>query len=96
MPDYTIGDTVRYKPIGGESPPSAILILSNHQHTKTHKNPGPDSKTAEAIGTVREVRTHPGTMTGRNVEASDEMPRDEVRTSHAYISLYTWVSADVG
>ncbi|PYI10429.1 hypothetical protein BO78DRAFT_453799 [Aspergillus sclerotiicarbonarius CBS 121057] len=45
---------------------------------------GPDSKTAEAIGTIREVRTHPGTMTGRNVEASDEMPRYEIENAHTH------------
>ncbi|GKZ18834.1 hypothetical protein AbraIFM66951_009538 [Aspergillus brasiliensis] len=45
---------------------------------------GPDSKTAEAIGIIRDVRTHSGTMTGRKIEASDDMPRYEIENSHTH------------
>ncbi|KAM0092950.1 hypothetical protein ACP6JD_003564 [Aspergillus fumigatus] len=36
---------------------------------------GPESKTSEAVGIIREVATEPTQMTGRNVAASDEEPR---------------------
>ncbi|GAQ04271.1 hypothetical protein ALT_1592 [Aspergillus lentulus] len=36
---------------------------------------GPESKTSEAVGIIREVATQPTQMTGRNVAASDEEPR---------------------
>lgn len=41
---------------------------------------GPASKTSESTGVIREVITQPGELTGRNVEATPENPRYEVRT----------------
>lgn len=40
---------------------------------------GPDSKTSEAVGTIRGVATEDQNMTHRNVHASEEHPRYEVR-----------------
>lgn len=40
---------------------------------------GPDSNTSESVGTVKGVLTEPGNQAGRNVGASDEQPRYEVK-----------------
>lgn len=44
-------------------------------------SPGPESKTSEAMGTIQQVSTVNTNLTGRNVEASEEEPRYEVRMS---------------
>ncbi|OJJ51683.1 hypothetical protein ASPZODRAFT_127799 [Penicilliopsis zonata CBS 506.65] len=45
---------------------------------------GPESKTSESVGIVREVSTVPTQLTGRNVEASREEPRYEIENSHTH------------
>ncbi|KAL1980693.1 hypothetical protein VTN96DRAFT_3643 [Rasamsonia emersonii] len=58
MPQYKVGQEVRYKPVGG-----------------------PESKTSESVGIVREVITEPGFLTGRHVQASPDTPRYEIENS---------------
>ena len=40
--------------------------------------PGPESKTSESAGIIKQVTTEPGVQAGRNVAASEEDPRYEV------------------
>jgi len=61
MPQFRVGQHVRYKPVGG-----------------------PDSKTSESTGIIREVITEPGNMTGRNVAASPEEPRYEIENTQTH------------
>lgn len=70
--EYDEGDVVRYKPVGGM--PS---LLSTEK--KDTNNTGPDSKTSEAVGTIRGVATEDQNMTHRNIHASEQQPRYEVR-----------------
>lgn len=72
--EYDEGDIVRYKPVGGM--PS--FFLSTVQ-TMLMDDTGPDSKTSEAVGTIRGVTTQDQNMTQRNVHASKEHPKYEVR-----------------
>lgn len=40
---------------------------------------GPDSNTPESTGTIKDVLTEPGRQADRNVQASEDDPRYEVR-----------------
>ena len=40
---------------------------------------GPDSNTSESVGKIMDILTEPGQQAGRNVKASIENPRYEVR-----------------
>lgn len=52
---------------------------------------GPESKTSESVGIVREVRTASANLTGRQVEASEEEPRYEVRPSDTHTHPPCWL-----
>ncbi|BDD57073.1 hypothetical protein MPDQ_007417 [Monascus purpureus] len=45
---------------------------------------GPESKTSESVGIIREVSTQPTMLTGRNVEASSDEPRYEIENRHTH------------
>ncbi|KAI1189650.1 hypothetical protein F5B17DRAFT_390824 [Nemania serpens] len=44
---------------------------------------GPDSNTSESTGVIKGVLTEPGTQASRNVQASENEPRYEVRDPSA-------------
>lgn len=74
MPAYRKGDRVQYKPVGGMNPSFPIPLSTG----TTNKSPGPESHTSQSVGIIREVSTVPTSLTGRNVEASEDEPRYEV------------------
>lgn len=84
MPQYKEGQTVRYKPVGGMYSYSPLCTL----HSSHPSGPllrleiplGPDSNTSESTGVVKSVLTEPGNQAGRNVQASEDDPRYEVRS----------------
>ncbi|KAI9928974.1 hypothetical protein AWENTII_001359 [Aspergillus wentii] len=45
---------------------------------------GPESKTSESTGVIREVSTSPTQLTGRNVAASEDEPRYEIENLHTH------------
>ncbi|BCR85747.1 DUF2945 domain-containing protein [Aspergillus chevalieri] len=45
---------------------------------------GPDSKTSEAVGTIRSVATEDQNMTHRNVHASKQNPRYEIENNRTH------------
>ncbi|GIK01632.1 hypothetical protein Aspvir_005670 [Aspergillus viridinutans] len=45
---------------------------------------GPESKTSEAVGIIREVSTKPTQMTGRNVAASEDEPRYTIENARTH------------
>lgn len=73
MAKYNTGDQVRYKPVGGMSARRVTLMPVSDEGT------GPDSNTSESTGTIKGVLTSPGQQASRNVQASDDMPRYEVK-----------------
>ena len=48
--------------------------------------PGPESRTSESVGIIKQVTTKPGIQAGRNVAASEEDPRYEVSNTPIYRS----------
>jgi hypothetical protein len=78
MPQYRVNDQVRYKPVGGMSNTQKRLF-----YIKIISNPsGRESNTSETVGVVRQVITEPGSLTGRQVQASNDNPRYEVENSN--------------
>jgi hypothetical protein len=75
MPQYRVNDQVRYKPVGGMSKPNkkALKRISTNL-------PGRESNTSESVGIVKKVITEPGSLTGRQVQASQADPRYEVQS----------------
>lgn len=82
MAQFKPGQTVRYKPVGGMISPPHLLITSCRLFCSPliqSEMPGPDSNTSESVGKIMGVLTEPGQQAGRNVQASEENPRYEVR-----------------
>lgn len=77
MPAYKKGERVNYKPVGGKSSRPEIHTPKNpHAYNVTL---GPQSHTSQSVGVIREIATQAGaSMTGRQVEASEEEPRYQV------------------
>lgn len=78
MPEFRKGDRVSYKPVGGTFSIHPCPPNYSSKHT-SHPSPGRESHTNQSVGVIREVSTVPTNLTGRNVEASEEEPRYEVR-----------------
>lgn len=60
---------------------------------------GPDSNTSESTGTIRGVLTSPGVQADRNVQASQEQPRYEVRLlphSSMTFDFEIWLTRKIG
>ena len=91
MPEFQQGESVRYKPIGGTFsslfyiPPCLCLLCTNSL--------GPETNSSESVGVIRQVRTTDSNMTNRNVAASSEEPRYEVR--YATVLLVGCVMQDI-
>lgn len=81
MPAFRTGQRVTYKPVGGKcqltpgQTPHHLRFISNLLVSS-----GRESHTSESVGIIREVSTSNTTMTGRQVEATPEEPRYEVRS----------------
>lgn len=78
MPRFNMGETVKYKPVGGMLP----CITNFRGLANICLLVGPESHTSESTGVVTDVLTEPGIQADRNVNASQDNPRYEVsRTS---------------
>ncbi|KAI1116208.1 hypothetical protein F5Y14DRAFT_408538 [Nemania sp. NC0429] len=94
-PKYASGQSVRYKPVGGEWPlifsflgQHKSLLIPHNDGTLNNagglinafaSSTGPDSNTSESTGVIRNVLTEPGMQASRHVQASVDEPRYEVR-----------------
>lgn len=97
-PKFSSGQTVRYKPVGGQYRPFSALHLNLfyllHRERRALAPPadimpslGPGSNTSESTGVILDVLTEPGMQASRNVQASMQEPRYEVRdTLHAKVT----------
>ncbi|CAM1509761.1 Fc.00g000960.m01.CDS01 [Cosmosporella sp. VM-42] len=79
MPQYSTGQKVNYKPVGGMDGKQHFAGPSKIDNTSIS---GPDSNTSSSVGVIQSVLTEPGVQADRNVNASPDAPRYEIENSN--------------